>query len=319
MDRRLIPLNSLRAFEATGLHLSFTRAAERLGVTQSAVSRHVINLETLLGVPLFERRRNGLALTEQGRALLPVVTRGFDEIQRKLEEITGARAEVTLRVALPPTFAYQLAVPLLNEFKKGFPEVSLDLESMGRVVDLESSGCDLAVVYSEPRITDLVMDLLWIERVTPLCHPALLRPGDLEDPGAFVRRNQLLHVKAEGRRYHSWERWLQQAGIAEVNARRGLVFDTGQLAVQYALNGDGVVVTDKSLFRAEIEAGRLVAPFETTVPTGYCYFLMVRAEDLQNAPIQVFRSWLIEHFSAAERAGSDSSALKPQGRGGAAR
>jgi len=297
MDRRMLPLNSLRAFEATGANLSFTRAAAQLMVTQSAVSRHVINLEDLLGVALLDRQPSQLTLTPAGRALLPVVSRAFDEIQRALEQITATPAEILLRVALPPTFAHQLAVPLLKEFRTDFPELSLDLESIARIGEADLSRYDLAVVYATPRVTDLVMDLLWLETVTPICHPALLRPGDAADPAGFVARNQLLHVKAEGRRYHAWERWLRETGLAEATARRGLVFDTGQLAVQYALNGEGVVAVDRELFRAELAEGRLVAPFAQAVPTGYAYYLAIRPEDLQNTPVQLFRSWLVKHFT----------------------
>jgi DNA-binding transcriptional LysR family regulator len=302
MHRRMLPLNSLRAFEATGLNRSFTRAAEQLGVTQSAVSRHVINLEQLLGISLLDRQPHRLALTEAGLALLPAVSRAFDEIDRALSRITAAPAEIALRVALPPTFAHQLAVPLLREFRRALPELALDLDTLPAVEAADLARYDLAVVYTEPRVTDLVMDLLWMETVTPLCHPALLPAGEL-DAGRFLAANQLLHIKVGGSRYGAWERWLAGAGLPGLDVRRGLVFDTSQLAVQYALNGEGVVATDPELFRAELAEGRLVAPFARAVRSGFAYYLALRPDDLQNTPAQLFRSWLLQHFmrEAADR------------------
>src|SRR5207302_4945316 len=125
MDRKWLPLNALRAFEAAGQHLSFTAAANSLTVAQSAVSRHVIVLENFLGVALFERRPQQLVLTEAGRHILPVVTKSFDRIDQALAEIIRERGTPrhVLTVALPTTFAHQLAVPLLRDFRAEHPDL----------------------------------------------------------------------------------------------------------------------------------------------------------------------------------------------------
>src|SRR3954451_21050271 len=128
MDRRWLPLNALRAFEAVGRHGSFTAAAQSLLVSQSAVSRHVIGLEDFLGVPLFDRKPQQPALTEAGRRLLPVVEKALDRIDATLEEILRERGKPrrSLRVLLPTTFAQRLAVPILRDFRAEFPDVTLD-------------------------------------------------------------------------------------------------------------------------------------------------------------------------------------------------
>src|SRR5712671_171264 len=131
MDRKWLPLNALRAFEAAGQHLSFTAAANSLTVAQSAVSRHVIVLENFLGVSLFERRPQQLVLTEAGRHLLPVVSKSFDRIEQALGEIIHERGmpKRVLKIALPPTFAHQLAVPILRDFRTEQPALTLEIAS----------------------------------------------------------------------------------------------------------------------------------------------------------------------------------------------
>src|ERR1700733_8013223 len=131
MDRKWLPLNALRAFEAAGQHLSFTAAANSLTVAQSAVSRHVIVLENFLGVTLFERRPQQLVLTEAGRHILPAVSKSFDRIDQALREVIKekGRPKRVLKVALPTTFAYRLAIPILRDFRAEHPGISVEVVS----------------------------------------------------------------------------------------------------------------------------------------------------------------------------------------------
>src|ERR1700678_1047940 len=131
MDRRWLPLNALRAFEGVAQHLSFTAAANALLISQSALSRHVIALEKLIGVQLFERRPHSLVLTKAGQHLLPAVMKSFDRLQYALDDIRneGTPAVRALRVQMPPSFAVHLAVPILRDFNRAAAEVELDLVS----------------------------------------------------------------------------------------------------------------------------------------------------------------------------------------------
>jgi DNA-binding transcriptional LysR family regulator len=308
MDRQWLPLNALRAFEAAGQHLSFTSAANSLTVAQSAVSRHVIVLEKFLGTTLFERRPQQLVLTEAGRHLLPVVSKSFDRIDQALGEIITERGTPKrgLRVSLPPTFAYQLAVPILRDFRTERPELALEIVS--KPAGEAEGEVDLAIVYSEPRVTDNILDLLWMERVTILCSPAMLKSG-LPDIAALVEGADLLHVMVANRpRHHMWELFARSIGRPDLSVGRGLVFDTAQLAVQYALSGDGLALVDPVLFRDDLAAGRLVQPFELRLDNGHGYYLTSSPEDLDNEAVALFRSWLIRRFSALEGAAGAVSA-----------
>ena len=298
MDRQWLPLNALRAFEAAGRLGSFTAAAASLTVAQSAVSRHVIALERFLGVPLFERRPGQLALTEAGRHLLPAVTRGFDRIDGALGEIIAERGTPRrmLRLALPPTFALQLAVPILRDFRAEHPELAIEI---GSRVPGEGEG-GVAVAYSEPRVSDAINDLLWMERLAVVCAPGAI--GDaVPDLAGLVARQDLLHVRLGGRPHgHMWRLMARAAGRPDLAVDGGLVFDTAQLAVQYALAGDGLALVDPVLFQGDLAAGRLVAPFETRLASGYGYYLVTAPEDLDEA-VALFRSWLIRRFAAGTR------------------
>jgi len=304
IDRRWLPLNALRAFEAVAKHGSFTGAANALLISQSALSRHVISLEKLIGVQLFDRRPHSLVLTAAGQHLLPVVTKSLDRLEHSLDEIRHAGASTlrTLRVQMPPSFAMHLMVPILRDFRRANSEIEIDLVSPYGVGP-PPNDVDVAVVYSKPTVTDLVSDLLWPVKLGVLCHPDLARRQAGKDLASFLTDNELIHVRiADLPRHHMWAQLVRQQNLAPLNVERGLVFDTALLAVQYALSGEGVALVDLNLFRDDIAAGRLVRPFEATLDEGYGYYLVTHPEGLSDTAIALFRSWLIEHFGPRKAA-----------------
>jgi DNA-binding transcriptional LysR family regulator len=298
IDRRWLPLNALRAFEGVAKHGSFTAAANALLISQSALSRHVIALEKLLGQQLFERRPHALVLTKAGQYLLPAIMKSFDRLEYALDDIRneGAPTLRTLRVQMPPSFAVQLAVPILRDFRCKSAEVEIDLVSPYGVGP-PLSDVDVAVVYSKPTVTDLVTDLLWPVRLSVLCHPDIAARHAGKSLAAFIEANEIVHVRiADLPRHYVWAQFVRQAGIGPVNFERGLVFDTAMLAVQYALSGGGIVLIDTTLFSEEIRAGRLARPFDVNLDDGYGYYLITHPEGLSDTAIALFRSWLIERF-----------------------
>jgi DNA-binding transcriptional LysR family regulator len=297
IDRRWLPLNALRAFEGVAKHGSFTAAANALLISQSALSRHVIALERLTGVQLFERKPHALQLTKAGQHLLPAVMKSFDRLEYALDDIRneGAPVQRTLRVQMPPSFAVQLAVPILRDFRMACTEVDIDLISPYGVGP-PLGDVDVAVVYSRPSVTDLVTDLLWPERPSILCHPAVAAQHAGKSLGEFIEANEIVHVRiADMPRHHVWSQLVRQVGLA-VNYDRGLVFDTAVLAVQYAMSGQGLALVDTNLFSEEIRSGRLVRPFDVALDDGYGYYLITHPEGLSDTAIALFRSWLIERF-----------------------
>jgi DNA-binding transcriptional LysR family regulator len=306
IDRRWLPLNALRAFEGVAKHGSFTAAANALLISQSALSRHVIALERLTGVQLFDRKPHALTLTKAGQHLLPAVMKSFDRLEYALDDIRneGAPMQRTLRVQMPPSFASQLAVPILRDFPRASTEVDIDLISPYGVGP-PLGDVDVAVVYSKPTVTDLVTDLLWPVRLSVLCHPNIAAKHQGKDLAAFIEANEIVHVRiADLPRHHVWLEFVRKAGLTGVNCERGLVFDTAVLAVQYALSGAGVCLVDTHLFADEIRSGRLVKPFDVMLDDGYGYYLITHPEGLSDTAIALFRSWLIERFGTGSTAGA---------------
>ena len=298
MDRRWLPLNALRAFEGVAKHSSFTAAANALLISQSALSRHVIALEKLIGTQLFERKPHALVLTKAGQHLLPAVMKSFDRLEYALDDIRndGSAALRTLRVQMPPSFAVHLAVPILRDFRRAAAEVEIDLVSPSGVGP-PPNDVDVAVVYSKPTVTDLVADLLWPVRLSLLCHPNVAARHAGKSLAQFIESNELVHVRISDQpRHHLWTQFVRHANLSSVNVERGLVFDTAVLAVQYALSGDGIVLLDNYLFDDYIRTGRLLKPFDISVDDGYGYYLITHPEALSDTAIAMFRSWLIERF-----------------------
>lgn len=298
IDRRWLPLNALRAFEGVAKHLSFTAAANALLISQSALSRHVIALEKLIGAQLFERRPHALVLTKAGQHLLPAVMKSFDRLEYAIDDIRneGATAMRTLRVQMPPSFAALLAVPILRDFRRAAADVEIDLVSPYGVGP-PPSDVDVAVVYSKPTVTDSVRDLLWPVRLSMVCHPSIAAHSEGKSLAEFIESNEVVHVRlSDLPRHHLWSQFARQAGFNSLSVERGLVFDTALLAVQYVLSGEGIALVDNYLFGDYVRAGRLAKPFENILDDGYGYYLITHPEALSDTAIALFRSWLIERF-----------------------
>ncbi|MBH0237325.1 LysR substrate-binding domain-containing protein [Methylobrevis albus] len=317
IDRKWLPLNALRAFDAVGRRLSFTAGAQSLNVTQSALSRHVSSLEELIGKRLLDRRPQGIVLTEAGAKLLPVVTKSFDRIEKVLNELKsdGVERPRVLKVHMPPTFLQRFGLPMLHEFRGEYPNVAVDVSSTyGN--GMPARELDVAIIYDRPKISDAINDLLWMQRSTPVCSPALaerFRDRPLEE---LLNASELLHIRVEGQPadYH-WAQFCRHNDVECVTAR-GITFDTLALAVQYAERGHGVVLADIDMFADEIAAGRLGVPTSLEYKDGFGYFLSLHPEDLDDPLIALFRHWVITRFAGIDRRPSAGRDEEPAGEPG---
>ncbi len=295
--RRLPPLNALRAFEAVARSLSFTKAADQLLVTQSAVSRQVKNLEDILGVQLL-KRKGPLELTEEGRKLLPVLTGSFDRIAEVIAGIKVAHANPPLTLSMPPTFTRRLVMPRLADFQQRHPDLELRIETPATNVEFAQAPIDMAIFFGFNRVDALVTDLLMIEEMTPVCSPKLAAQAG-NDIGAFLRAHPLLHVRQGEDLWQCWTIFAERAGLEDLAVDRGVVMGTADLVVESAINDGGVAMVDLRLFTEEVRSGRLVAPFQTTVKSGRSYYLVSRAEEIEIPRIAAFRAWVIDQFAGA--------------------
>lgn len=297
-NRRWLPLNALRAFEGVAKHGSFTAAANALFISQSALSRHVQSIEKLIDTQLFERKPHALVLTKAGQHLLSAVSKSFDRLEYALDDIKndGAPTKRTLRVQMPPSFAAHFAVPIMRDFRNEIGDVEIDLVSPYGV-GAPPSDVDVAVVYSKPAVNEFITDLLWPVRLSILCHPDLAQRHRDKGMAEFIAANEIIHVRINKLpRHHMWSEFVRQEGLTSLDVDRGIVFDTANLAVQYALSGEGLALVDTHLFAHELAAGRLVRPFETSLDDGFGYYLITHPDGLGDAAVALFRSWLIQRF-----------------------
>ena len=278
-----LSLNPLRAFEAAARHLSFTRAAEELCVTQAAVSHQVKVLEEYLGSALFRRTTRGLVLTDEGAALAPTVEDAFLRIERALGAISGGAPREVLTVGVVGTFAIGFLVERLADFRAQHPFVDLRLMTNNNKVDLWTESLDFAIRFGPGAWHGVHAERLMAAPISPLCPPAvaaqLRQPADL---GKFTLLRSY--------RTQDWPAWLEKAGARDISAR-GPVFDASSLMVQAALLGEGVALAPPSMFRRELNLGMLVRPFRMEVDVG-SYWLTRLISKTPTPAMVAFQAWL---------------------------
>jgi LysR family glycine cleavage system transcriptional activator len=295
MSRDLPPLNSLRAFEAAGRHLSLTKAAQELHVTTPAVSHQVRALEDYLGVKLFRRVGNSLLLTDAGQACLPGLGEGFDQFERAMERLKQHDAQGPLQVSVAPVFATKWLVPRLERFEIAHPNIDLRISASLEVVDLERAGFDAAIRLGRGVYPGLEVQEIFSEVVVPMCTPRLVdgpkplrRPSDLRQH-ILIHDDSLSFDKAAP----GWSTWLKAAAVKGVDARRGPRFSHPDHAMQAAMDGAGIVLGWRKLASADLAAGRLMIPFDIPLPMGLGFFLVSSGVSSGRPKVRAFRDWLL--------------------------
>ncbi|MEM6623679.1 MAG: transcriptional regulator GcvA [Pseudomonadota bacterium] len=294
MSRALPPLNALRAFEAAARHLSFTKAAEELHVTPAAISHQVKALEAQLGLALFQRLTRALRLTEAGRAALPLVSHGFDLLAQGVDLARRQNRQDYLTVSVSPSFGAMWLVPRLERFRQAHPAIELRLDGTDRRVDVQSGEADVAIRYGPGGYQGVQVDRLFGQMNTPVCSPALLAGPHPLNALDDLRHHTLLHIDWKDAEA-SWRMWLLAAGLDGVDPTRGPRFSQESMAIQAALDGQGVALVGEALAGDHLRAGRLVRPFgaKLSTPLSFAYYLLTPHEGAANPQISAFRAWLL--------------------------
>ncbi|MEG0223608.1 MAG: LysR family transcriptional regulator [Comamonas sp.] len=280
-----LPLNALRAFEVSARHLSFTRAAEELHVTQTAVSQHVKNLEDRLKVTLFRRLPRGLALTDEGQALLPVLAQSFERIGQLLDQFGDGRAREALTVGVVGTFAVGWLIPRLRDFQQSHPFVDFRLFTHNNRVDIAGEGLDYAIRFGDGAWHGTHAQPLLAAPLSPMCTPALA--AELHAPGDLAGQVLLRSYRAD-----EWVAWFA-AAATPCPLLRGAVFDSSLTMAQAAAQGAGIALLPVRMFAQELQQGRLVRPFETEIATGRYWLTRLKSRPV-TAAMQAFSDWLLQ-------------------------
>lgn len=296
MSRRLPPLNSLRVFEAVARHLSITKAADELSVTPAAVSHQVKTLEDHLDVPLFHRVNRNLLLTDAGQACLPGIREGFERLSAAIQEIDNLGEAGILSVSVAPSFAAKWLVPRLDSFAAQHPDIDVRVSASMHLMDFERDNVDLAIRYGAGRYPNLQVERLLKEEVFPVCSPKLLEGQQpLSSPDA-LRHHTLLHDDSpeDDISCPTWPMWLKAASVADVDGSRGPRFNQSSLVIEAAVLGRGVAMAKARLAAADLAEGRLVKPFEGSLPVDFAYYIVCPDSKLKLRKVGVFRDWLRE-------------------------
>jgi LysR family transcriptional regulator, regulator of gene expression of beta-lactamase len=283
MDRTLLPLNALRAFEAAARHLSFTRAGLELCVSQGAVSHQVKALEDRLGTPLFRRLPRGLALTDEGLALIPVVQDSFDRLGSTLDRFAGGHYREVLTLGVVGTFATGWLLDRLADFYRTHPDIDLRILTNNNRVDLAGEGLDLAIRFGDGAWHGVDAEAILDAPLTALCAPAIA--ARLKHPRDLASETLLRSYRRD-----EWPVWFEAAGVP-CPAIRGPMFDSSIATAAAAVAGHGVALLPLPMFAAQLAEERLLRPFAISIAAGRYWLTRLQSRPDTSAMAR-FRAWL---------------------------
>ncbi|GAA0786948.1 transcriptional regulator GcvA [Roseibium denhamense] len=297
MKRAFIPpADSLIAFECAARHLSFTRAAEELHLTQGAVSKQVRQLEDRLGVELFRRVRQRIVLTDAGRLYL-------HDIRGALENMTAATRQVmsyagsadVLNLAVLPTFGTRWLAPRLAGFQKRFPDAGLNLSVRLQPFDFDEEPFDGAIHHGDPVWAGAIAERLFDEEVIPVASRAFRDRHDIRDPADLVRVPRLQLAT----RPLAWRQWFEHVGVETDAAFQGARFEQFVMISEAAIHNMGAALIPRFFVEAELASGRLVQLFDISLDQNTAYYFVYPEGRTMRPVVKTFRQWLMEEARTA--------------------
>ena len=294
---RLPPLIELRAFEAAARHMSFKAGAAELGVTPTAISHQIRNLERYCGCALFRRRPRPLTLTEAGARLFPVVREGLEAFANAISVVRREKQIQPLRVTTTNAFASRWLVPRLGGWKKARPSIPLEVIGTDAVLDLKAGDADIAIRYALDPPPDGNAIKLFTDSFWPVCSPQLLSNRQLRR-AADLRHHVLIHCwwSPADPEAPTWQRWLASArpkwrDIPQINEMEHLSFREELHGIEAMIAGEGIGICSDALIAEDLKNGRLVKAFDVKLP-GRTYYLVSPVGHARGKSIKAFGAWL---------------------------
>jgi LysR family transcriptional regulator, glycine cleavage system transcriptional activator len=290
-------LRSLRAFNAAARHLSFTKAADEMGVTPAAISHQIKELEDQIGVALFTRTSRSMTLTREGEILSAAAAESLDTLSRAVKRIKRLENRKVLKVSASPSIAAKWLVPRLDRFLDQSPGAEVRVDVSTTALDFERDDVDIAIRFGQGRYPGLKSDLLFTDKIFPVCSPRIItKEKPLAQPKDLLRHTLIhLEYEAQGVVWPNWKMWMLAAGITDFDDKRGMHFGQTSLTVQAAIDGHGVALGDSNLVADDIAEGRLVKPFELSLraPSQFAYHVVSPMDTTQNPLVEAFRQWAL--------------------------
>jgi LysR family transcriptional regulator, glycine cleavage system transcriptional activator len=286
-------MSTLKSFEAAARLLSFSKAAEELHVTHGAVSRAIRTLEDYLEVPLFRRSIRSVVLTSSGESYYQVVHDLLDRLSNTTVMLMDQHSGTVVNVSTLDSFAAKWLVPRLFRFSARHRDIDVRLATSENLANFSSDGIDLVIRYGRGQYPGLTSELLLREELSPVCSPALLKGEHPLRTLSDLKYHTLIHDDFP----IDWVSWLRFAGATDVDARRGLRFQSSVHAVQAAAQGAGVALGRSALVADDLREGRVVKPFDVSQPVDLAYYLVYPPNALGRPKIKAFRDWIMAEVS----------------------
>lgn len=297
----LLPsLKSIEAFESAAQYLNFTKAGTELNLTSAAISQRVTSLEDALGYELFERHGPKLKLTEMGEICRPRLIQALSQMRASISSLQEIAGQRVLTVKVSPSFAQKWLIPRLGRFYLNNPKVDLRVWSTTDSVRINQDELCSAIYYginpSDGILGNQDVDYLFKERVFPVCSPEYYE----RNLQAFRQRNiqqlVLLHddTMKPMRSFPDWQRWCEAFGLEDVNTNHGPRFVVSSIAIQAAVEGQGIVLARGALVRDDVRSGKLITPFDDVYPFGFDYLFVYPKILSQNENFNLFLKWLLD-------------------------
>jgi LysR family D-serine deaminase transcriptional activator len=293
--RHVLPLMPI--FVSASRHLSFTKAAEELFITQGAISQNIRKLEAELGFALFHRFTRRIALTEEGEILLGTLQKSLAEITDQVRNIKSQELDGRLNISSTPSLASKWLAPRLKNFSERYPGISVHVRGQNGLVDFETENVDLALYYGGGIHPDLSVTFLMNEQLAPVCSKEYATKFSLWENPEFLKHCLLIHDSQpwpNAQYYSEWKFWLDNMKLKDVIFKSGYSFDLSETAVTAASQGLGVAIGRSRLTQSDIDSGYLVAPIGRRIPSEQAYYVVTMHEKISTPRIAAFRNWLLE-------------------------
>ena len=294
MRRKIPPTQALICFESSARHESFTKAAEELSLTQSAVCRQIANLEAFLDIQLFRRTRRGVKLTDAGQIYSRRIASRLDAVERDTLSVMGNQGTATLELALVPTFGTQWLLPRLSHFLRQHPQITVNMTNRTRPFLFADTEFDAAIYFGDGDWSGTQTHYLMPEAPIPVCSPALIAPARELTPEDIAQ----LPLLQQTTRPYAWRQWFAAADMRVEHDLNGTRLELFSMQAQAAMHGMGIALIPPFLIRQELADGRLISPCPRSFETDNGYYLVIPERKAESAALLAFRDWILQQARA---------------------
>lgn len=295
MYKRLPPLNSLKAFECAARHLSFTKAADELFVTQAAISHQIKLLEDFLGIELFKRKNRALELTELGRTYFADISKILHKLSESTDKLLMQKNEKHLTISVPQTFGMQWLVPHLSEFSRQYSDVEVRLQGVDQDEGSLDKEIDIAIYYGRGHWDNLQVEKLAEENLLILASPKLLEQIPIHS-AEDLKKHVLIHIHTRD----NWQNMANYLQLEGMNIQHGPLFSHTFMALQAAIHGQGIVLANKLLAQQEIDNGHLQIVLPINLKDPKSFYVVNHFDKSNNEQIMAFRTWIIQSIKQSK-------------------